>query len=82
MCNNAWKGHTNFPFFCIRDESYFFVSAAKLKQNREGVCQGQGGGGKLESFWIVEELSLIWKKILQQSANEWAIEEGKPYFLY
>jgi len=37
VCYNAWKGHTNFPLFHIKDESFFFVLAAMLKQRIEKV---------------------------------------------
>lgn len=48
---NDWKGHTNFPLFHIKNESFFFVLAAMLKQKkREGVCQRQGEEGGCKSF--------------------------------
>lgn len=83
VCYNAWKGHTNFPLFRIKDESFFFVLAAALKQRIEKVyARGKGEKEDLNHFELLKSSAEYKKKLFQQSANEWAIEEGKPYFLY
>lgn len=82
VCYNAWKGHTNVPLFLIKDESFFlcFSSNGKTK-NREGVCQRQGGEGGLESFWIVEELSLILEKKFSMICK-WMSHRGGKAILF
>lgn len=55
MCYNAWKGHTNFPLFLIKDESFFFVLAAMLKQRIEKVyARGKGEEEDLNHFELLK----------------------------